>query len=1821
MKEDSIRVRGARQNNLKNIDIDIPLGKITVVTGVSGSGKSSLAFDTVYAEGQRRYVETFSAYTRQFLDRMDRPRVDKIIGIPPAVAIDAANPVRTSRSTVGTMTELADHLRILFARGAELYCRSCGRRVRRDSPDSALGEIEAAGFRTIMVTFAVPLSEKTSAESLTAILASQGFTRILRTDDDSLEVVQDRFELSRETRSRLVEDLESAFRFGKGRARVYHLAEDRTGVLSRMDFSTDFHCASCDIHYTEPHPGAFSFNSAVGACPKCRGFGRVIDFDLDLAVPDGGKSLRDGAVKPWQTDSYRECQRDLEAFSRKRGVPLDIPWRDLEPRHRAWVVDGEGPWDDGVWYGIRRFFQWLETKSYKMHIRVLLSKYRAYRVCPDCGGARLKEEALLWRVGGSRDEGGLTIHEMNLLPLGKLKDFFGSLRLPAEAADTVATVLSGIRSRLKYLVDVGLDYLTLDRQTRTLSGGEVQRINLTTALGISLVNTLFVLDEPSIGLHSRDIGRLIGVLRDLRDSGNTLLVVEHDPEVILAADHLIDLGPGAGELGGDIVFTGSLEELARNRDSVTARHLFGGNGRGPDIRNGGKVRPGFGAGSIQVLGARENNLKAPEITLPLGGMVCVTGVSGSGKSTLVQEILYPALRRIKGRAGETPGAHDGIRGHEFIDDIILVDQSPLGRTARSNPASYVGATNGIRKLFASHPEAAERAYGPGHFSFNSGAGRCPSCGGSGFEHVEMQFLSDVYLRCPECDGSRFRREILEVRIPGTAERFGALSIAEVLELTVREAREFFHGRKDILRGLDCLAAVGLDYMRLGQAAPTLSAGEAQRLKLAGHLAESDRGGPRRLLFLLDEPTTGLHFQDIAVLLNAFDTLISAGYSLLVIEHNLDVIARADHIVDLGPEGGEAGGRVVAEGTPREVAQKGQGHTARALRAYFTRKGLPRAREARERKPDRLGTPPGIVIRGAREHNLKNISLSIPRDSFTVITGVSGSGKSTIAFDILFAEGQRRYLESLNAYARQFVQPAARPDIDGAFGLPPTVAIEQRTSRGGRKSTVATVTEIYHFLRLLYVKLGLRHCPDCRVPIQTDSPDSISSRILADSPDRELRILAPLVTGRKGFHGDVAKKAASRGYPFLRVDGTYLPTEPWPRLDRYREHTIDLPVATIRVKPEAQEDLRRWVREALDMGKGTVKIDSGDGRDRSFSTRQACPSCGKGFPDLDPRLFSYNSRQGWCPSCFGTGLRLDGFDAEQSGEEIWWNSWYEGEEVPCPVCRGKRLRPEALAVTFRGLSIADICAFSVAGLESFFGELGFEGREAPIARDITAEIVHRLHFLSRVGLSYITLDRAAPTLSGGEARRIRLAAQLGSNLRGVLYILDEPTIGLHSRDNDMLLDTLKTLKDKGNTVVTVEHDEETIRRGDYIIDLGPGGGVRGGEVVAAGSLADILGSGKSRTADCLLFPPRHPRRAARRPINRDTPFLVVQNPTLHNLRGDDVSFPLRRLTCVTGVSGSGKSSLVREILLANIALLLRRTTRRGSFIGCSGIRGWNELNRVLEVDQTPIGKTPRSCPATYTGIWDDVRRLYADTPEARVRGYTAGRFSFNVPGGRCPACDGQGVKKFEMSFLPDVTVPCETCGGARFDEETREITFKGKTIADVLRFNAEEAADFFSFHPRIHRALTLMVDVGLGYLSLGQQSPTLSGGEAQRIKLVTELSRARPGGKIRETPGGGTLYILDEPTVGLHMADVERLTRVLHRLVDSGGTVVVIEHNLDIVAEADWVIDLGPEGGAGGGKVVAFGTPEEVARSSGHTGRYLDEFLRRRSREGRDSGRR
>ena len=920
----------------------------------------------------------------------------------------------------------------------------------------------------------------------------------------------------------------------------------------------------------------------------------------------------------------------------------------------------------------------------------------------------------------------------------------------------------------------------------------------------------------------------------------------------------------------------------------------------------------------------------------------------------------------------------------------------------------------------------------------------------------------------------------------------------------------------------------------------------------------------------------------------------------------------------------------------------------------------------------------IAIHGAREHNLKNVSLTVPRGRFVVVTGVSGSGKSTLAFDLLFAEGQRRFLDSMNVYARQFVEQLSRPDVDLITGIPPTVSIEQRTSRGGGKSTVATVTEVFHFIRLLFARLGTQYCPDCQIPVEAQTRDELGRRLRHALRERgDLLLLAPVVRNRKGFHTDVAEWAASHGYVEVRADGKFYPTSERLRLDRFREHDVEIVVGLLDAKRRGRRagrggtgglesvrgrgrragdsapyrEVQRPIDETLKLGQGTLFALDNHGHISVHSTERVCPKCGRSFEALDPKNFSYNSPQGWCPRCRGFGelFYLPDVDrgARADAIEESWYGWQEGEREICPECQGARLNALARAVRLTsaewGMRSAawkaapTIDAFGQMPVEvadKLFRAVRFKGRAAAIARDILPEIRERLKFLREVGLGYLQLGRGVPTLSGGEAQRIRLAAQLGSNLSGVLYILDEPTIGLHARDNEQLLAALQKLKARGNSVLVVEHDEATMRRADYIIDLGPGPGVHGGEVVAAGTLAELLRHPESVTGKCLRahrkFPTRGKRRKVQSPSDpgrdavehvptsvtgSDRGWFVLSGASKNNLKNLTVRFPLARLVLVTGVSGSGKSTLIRECLLP--ALKSRNTqhaTRNTHHVSRitsppSALSGWESLQAVYEVDQSPIGRTPRSVPATYVGFLDDIRQLFAQVPEARLRGYSPSRFSFNSPQGRCPECEGAGTIKLEMNFLPPAFVRCEVCGGTRFNRETLDIAYRGKNIAEVLELSVEEALDLFASLPKIRRPLQALCDTGLGYLKLGQTSPTLSGGEAQRVKLVSHLLAGLNAPDAINRRPRRNLFILEEPTIGLHMADVQRLVEVSQRLVDAGHSVIVIEHNLDFIAEADWVIDLGPEGGDGGGRIVAEGTPEQIARNKrSHTGSFLRSVL-------------
>ncbi|KAF0095777.1 MAG: excinuclease ABC subunit A [Puniceicoccaceae bacterium 5H] len=1866
----AIRLRGVRQNNLKNFDLDLPLGRLIVVTGLSGAGKSSLVFETLHAEGQRRYVETFSPYARQFMDRMDRPEVDTIENIRPSIAIEQTNTVKTSRSTVGTMTELTDYFKVWFNHVAQLFDPASGERIESDHPASIWEKaLRRFPHQRVLLCFAVQRLGKLSWKEVLSSLSSQGYTRILidgqlhRLQDDpaqaaealpldndpTLMVVQDRLTLKEDQQTRFIESAQTALHFGQG---TLHLLGDDGQQLAK--YMEGLQSPITGESFRPAQPNLFSFNSPIGACPTCRGFGRVIEIDDRLVIPDTNLSIEDGAIKAFSGAVYSESQRDLMRAAKKRGIPTDIPWRDMPEAHRQFVMEGEPDYGSPgkewphAWYGVRRFFGWLESNTYKMHVRVFLSKYRAYMTCKSCGGTRLQPEALNWKWRGYR------LPDLYQLPVSQLLQLMEAyVAEHAEGDRQVDLALQAILTRLRYLDQVGLGYLTLDRSSRSLSGGETQRVNLTSCLGTALVDTLFVLDEPSIGLHARDIDRLIGILRRLTDQGNTVVVVEHDESVMRAADLVLEVGPKPGKAGGEITFFGPHRELAQAEGSITAAYLTGAQ-RIPLPEQRRPVREAEDLPWLHIRGATKHNLQGLDLDLPLQRLVVLSGVSGSGKSTLLDNVLYQGWLNQNGRVAEDPAQLERLESDIGFSEVVRIDQGPVSRTPRSNPVLFVDAWDPIRTLYARTEAAKQHGLTTSHFSFNSGEGRCSHCEGLGYERIEMQFMADIFVECPVCEGRRFKPEILEITWQGH-------SVADLLEMTVDDALIVFAKQGKIKRRLALLQEVGLGYLMLGQPLNTLSGGESQRLKLVKYLGQLESTSQNALI-LLDEPTTGLHRHDIRRLLGVLQRLVSQEHSLIVIEHQTDVLAAADWIVELGPEAGAEGGKLVFEGTPEALSCA---HTATS---GFLSEALAMA-EAPHHKPALVAEPPPeplgngkvvpfragsgqLEIEGARQHNLKNLTLDIPHRSLTVVTGVSGSGKSSLAFDIVFAEGQRRFMESMSAWARQYVEQLPRPELDDLRGIPPTVAIEQRVTHGTRKSTVATITEVAQYLRLLYARLGIQHSPTTGEPLVALTPDALTKRLDQHLQERLAEgqkvcyLCAPLIRGRKGHHQPLANWARDHDYTMLRIDGTLTPVADFQKLDRYREHDVEVVVATARPKGKGyalevrDEDATASaaLEEALRLGKGACFLATASGSLLSwFSTQRTDPVTGEAFPELDPKHFSWNSSKGWCPTCRGYGYLYDWMGTSEDWEDVEEGEFEHGQ--PCPTCHGERLNAQARAVYLhlsdrRRFNLPQLLHLPPRQLLANLQQLEVDKRGEAILRDLRPEIQERLQFMDAVGLEYLTLDRSTQTLSGGEAQRIRLASQLGSNLSGVLYVLDEPSIGLHARDNERLIESLGRLKDKGNTLLVVEHDEDTMRAADCIIDLGPGAGHHGGELLAMGTLDQISREERSLTGQYLERGIAHPLRGQYRelpkpfhPRRKSAPdqWIVLEEPRLRNLKGQDLHLPQSRLVMVCGISGAGKSTLIRDTLKPAVEAAIKQQNDRlpGELApGAEGrkalpglppfkrLRFGDKFRAVIEVDQSPIGKTPRSTPATYIGAFDLIREHFGQLPEARIHAYGPSTFSFNTKGGRCETCKGAGRVKLEMNFMPDTYVDCEDCHGGRYGPELEEIRWKGKNIREILEMDFEEAAEFFSFSSRLQAMLQLMVDTGLGYLTLGQSSNTLSGGEAQRVKLVSELARYA-GERPRADQQLRNLYILEEPTIGLHLRDSERLIELLQRLVDQGHTVVVIEHHLDLIAEADYVVEVGPTGGDAGGQILYQGALNGLLQQQDSpTAPFLREHLQR-----------
>ena len=1860
MADHQIILKKVRVHNLKGIDLTLNTNELIVFTGVSGSGKSSLAFDTLFVEGQRRYIESLSTFARRYLGDLAKPDVEYVSGLSPTISIEQKSAGKNPRSTVGTLTEIYDYLRVLFARIGTPHCPESGEVVSPQSKERIIRTIQGTPEKTKLLILA-PFAKGKKGEFKDdfQLFLRKGYTRV-RVDGEiidlsegvaldknlshTIEVVVDRLVVEPGSHSRIAESVIAALELAEGTLLVYNPDTKEQTLYSTHAFSP-----KSGLSYSSLNPHDFSFNSPSGMCPQCNGLGFTQEFDLEKII-DPEKSIAEDCcviASAYETVRFGNIYNNLAAIY---GFSVKTPWKKLsEKAKQIFLYGADKKWLQMHFVHPSRAQSWTEYVQWRGALHEARQRYveatsESYRkkfeilmhsgLCSECQGSRLHPYPAATTLGK------LKIHEICHMDIAGALHFFSHLKLDATETLIAEELLKEIITRLQFLIDVGLHYLSLDRTAPTLSGGESQRVRLASQVGCGLVGVTYVLDEPSIGLHPRDNKRLIKTLKHLRDVGNTVIVVEHDEETIWEADTVVDFGPGPGIAGGRILVNGPIQELLDNQESITGAYLSGR--RSIEVP---KKRRKPTQEAIHILGASHNNLKKVDAIFPLGVMIAVTGVSGSGKSSLITDTLYPALSNALHHAEHSVGAHVKITGIDLIDKVIAMDQSPIGRTPRSNPATYIKIFDDIRALFSKLPDSVMRGYAPGRFSFNVSEGACPQCHGMGMIRIDMDFLEDQWVTCQSCQSKRFDHETLAIRYKGK-------NIHDVLEMSATDALDFFNNIPALKRKLEVLCQVGMEYIALGQSSTTLSGGEAQRIKLAKELV---RPGTGKTFYILDEPTTGLHFHDIQALLNVLKELVNRGNTVLVIEHNMDVVKMADWVIDLGPEGGSGGGQIVAQGTPETVAKLKTPTGVALHQALFPKKY---SQQAPIR--DRGAEIQSIEIKGAEQNNLKLLDLSIPRGKLTICTGPSGSGKSSLAFDTVYAEGQRRYIESLTPYARQFVRQMPKPKLSQIEGLSPAVAIEQKAAAGNPRSTVGTLTETYDYLRLLYAQAGTAYCPETGEQIKAITKEYVVDKILSYPEGEKITLLAPLEIQKNEKFEEVVARFSRQGYVRLWLNGEIYELDSPIPFDRKRKNVLAIVVDRLKLSTESASRLYEAIENAGAISDGKIVVMR-EKQDVLFNLSFAVESTGKSYPPITPHTFSFNNPEGMCLDCQGLGYQyganlsqnpeimhlsvigllrllwttphiplfeqflkqekinplapLEHLSSDQlqllmngSTEEKWISTkerfkfrWLGIQpilakagkvahsdirspliplldEIECVSCGGARLHPLARAVRLGPHSIADLCRLPVSEAHTFLQDLELPPKTAHLLEEVMKQLLDRLGFLVEVGLDYLSLDRRAPTLSNGESQRIRLARQLGSKLTGVLYVLDEPTIGLHPHDNARLNKALHTLKELGNTLLMVEHDPQTVKTADYIIDFGPGAGVHGGHITAQGTYAEILENPHSLTGAYLSG-----RQTIGIPSKRRKPksSFTIEHAHKHNLKDLTFDLPLGVMSCLTGVSGSGKSTLMHEVIKPTFAAMLHKE---------------EPFNKMIVIDQAPIGHTVRSDVGTYSDALPTIREFYAGLGTARMKGLQPGHFSYNHRKGMCTACWGLGYKKVEMLFLPPVKVVCDQCLGMRLNPISLEVTYEGKNFGQLLEMTVDQARALFEILPKARRVLDTLISVGLGYLKLGQEMASLSGGEAQRMKLSRDLAK-------RGT--GKTLYLLDEPTTGLHPDDIKKLLALLYRLVDKGNTMVIIEHNLDIIRAADHVIDLGPGAGAHGGSIVCSGTPEQIAKNrKSLTGKYM-----------------
>lgn len=1871
MNSAKIVIKKACVHNLKSVDLELPVGAFIVFTGVSGSGKSSLAFDTIYTEGQRRYIESLPSQARRQLDVLSRPECESIEGLSPTIAIEQKTVGKNPRSTVGTLTGLYDYLRVLYARMGQPHCPISGQPVQGLSKEELAEHAYefAFGYRAIILAPLVR-GRKGEFKDLLVEAEKNGFRRC-RVDGEiydlsdqidldpkkthDIDLVIDRLEVIETDKTRFLEAIFVALDQSQGLVRVLLFDQNTEKLYSTGNYSQESGLSYPDLNIQD-----FSFNHPEGMCSECQGLGIIHDFDLSTII-DENKSIENDCISlapSYDTVKWGNIYRNLAELY---DFDVSTPWKDLSEDAKKIILYGAGDqwikmlfkhphkrssWTDYVkWHGVlheaRRRFEDSSSELYKDKMKQMMQEM----VCPSCMGSRIKPFPSATQLFGKK------IHELTALCIEDLKKFLESVTLNEKQKIIGQELLKEVLFGLNYLVGVGIGYLSLSRPSPTLSGGEAQRVRLAAQLGCGLAGITYVLDEPSIGLHPSDNTKLIETLCHLRDQGNTVIVVEHDEETLLASDFVVEIGPGAGSEGGKIIFSGTPQELLKAKDSISLPYLK--KLSKPVVFKQPKVLSEF----ISFEGASFHNLANLSGKIPLKGLVGIVGVSGSGKSTLISEVLFPHLSNYCNRSSLKTIPLKTLDGLEHLDKVIEIDQAPIGKSPRSNPATYIKLWDDIRELFGMLPESVALGLSGSHFSFNTKSGTCLSCSGLGMIKIDMDFMEEAFLECPHCLGKRFDQKTLSVRYKNH-------SIYDVLKMTVREALELFKAIPKIYKKLTVLSQVGLDYLTLGQSSTTLSGGEAQRIKLAKELSRPSSG---KTLYIFDEPTTGLHAKDIDKLLKILQALVDQGNTAWIIEHNLELMKACDYLLEMGPGAGALGGQIIAQGTPESFLSK---DTLTAL-------ALSEVKKLKASKKHHKEAFNEICVIGASEHNLKGVSAKIPYGQITVCSGPSGSGKSSFAFDTVYAEGQRRYSDSLPNWAQSFIKLAPKPKLEKISGLLAAIAIEQRGHVGNPRSTVGTMTEIYDYLRVLYAHKGQAVCPQTLSPIRAITCEFVLDEVFKLEPETKLQVLAPVFCKTQDDFDYQLKQLAKEGYLRIYVNDVLFELDEQIPFNPRLKNQILVVIDRVKVSLDNKTRIYEALKNAAGIGKNQLYLLEGE-KKRYFNLSFAAVDTGKSYPSLTPSSFSFNSEEGMCPDCSGLGqqffcLKLDvlseddemwidladqlllgglpvgyekplekylskhnsslyaqvkdGFSPflEPQGEAVVLagdnyrlklrglqkasakaalhaKSPFKGKIAPylsektCATCHGERLNPLSRHVHIQDVTLGALCKMPLKEALLFLNQIIFTDEEKEILKEALTQIASRLQLTLDIGLSYLSLSRTAGSLSGGEAQRVRLSQQLGSGLTGCLYVLDEPTIGLHPHNNALLNAALLKIKERGNTLLLVEHDPMTIAIADQILDFGPKAGTKGGQIIARGSLGKILKDPQSLTGQYLSKKQQIP---APKEIRKPKEFITCKDVVVHNLKQVDVTLPLGVLCGITGVSGSGKSSLIKTFL--HEALKLAIKTRSDEFELPEGkITGASSIEKLVMMTQDPMGTTARADVSTYIDVMTPLRQFFAELPSAKTYGLQGKHFSFNHRAGMCQKCWGLGYKKVKLQYLPDVRVACETCHGFRLNSLSLTVKYQGKNIGELLKLTVNEAALIFPQVPKILKKIALLQEVGLGYLPLDQEIAKLSGGEGQRLRLAKELSK-RSCKK--------TLYLLDEPTVGLHPSDIALLIPIFQKMIYQGASFVIIEHNLDVLKSCDYLIEMGPGAGLEGGQVIAQGTTREIClNQSSITGPYLRKEL-------------